>query len=76
MNFELHEVQVLYLLSEQQLESQWKLFFVELVTTVYMSYKYPAYNVLFVSRGTNVYIVTFCVIFVVCYLFPCVKGKH
>jgi len=42
MNFELHKVQVLYLLTEQQLASKRKLFSLELVNTVYMNYKYPA----------------------------------
>ena len=63
MNLELHKVQVLYWLNEQQLASKRKLFSVELVTTVYMSYKCPPYNLLFVSRGTGVHILAFCVIF-------------
>jgi len=68
MNFKLHKVRVLYLLSEQQLASKRKLLSVELVTTVYMSFKFLAYNLLIVSGGTSVHILAVCVIFLCCFI--------
>lgn len=76
MNFELRKVQVLCLLSEQQLASKRKLFSLELVTTVYMSYKCPAYNLLFVIRGTSVHILPFCVIFCTALSVSLCKSKY
>lgn len=76
MNFKLRKVQVLYLLSEQQLASKRKLLSVELVTTVYMRFRYLAYNLLIVSGGTSVHILAFCVIFCAASSVSLCKSKY